>query len=297
MKMLKYLFGDAANPCGRHRLTVDDEAESAGGAVPPAGESPPAPTTPDPIQDEGTPSPSDTAPPQPDWQKNWSELKTRYDTEVSSLRSNMQRMAEELDRMRQPETAVVDELDERAGRLADELAKIPNDDPARIKKVYRNLLEVQDDLARRRAYQVVQQAETAERRHLSAEVETVQALKAAGLDDTYLQEAYKELYYLDHVEPNWDRGLAQEQAISTLVERVKAGIERVRGQSQVVADANAQQRKSAAGVLGEGARGVRTTKETPEDEPDSMLDQLKQLRRDNLAEGQKRWSQLVARPK
>jgi len=81
------------------------------------------------------------------------------------------------------------------------------------------------------------------------------------------------------------------------VDRVKASIERVQGRSRDITEANDKQKRSAAGVMGEGARVPRGAKEPVDDEPDSMLDQLKKLRQDNMAEGQKRWSQLVARPK
>lgn len=295
MRLLNGLLGEAANPCGWRRLTVENEPEPEGGGDAPKDESAPPQTEQATTTQDEAPA-SDTAP-EPDWQKNWSELKTRYDTEISSTRGQLARLTEELDRMRRPDAAVVDELDQRAEVLTDELAKIPADDPLRIKKVYRNLLEVQDDLAKRRAYQAVRQAETAETRHRAAEYETVQALKAAGLNETYLQDAYKEMYYLDAQSPKWDAGMPQEKAIATMVDRVKASIERVQGRSRDITEANDKQKRSAAGVMGEGARVPRGAKEPVDDEPDSMLDQLKKLRQDNMAEGQKRWSQLVARPK
>jgi len=299
MRLLTVLSGDAANPCGWRRLTVEGEDESgAGGSAAATDESATTSETPPPTaQDEGEKTPSDTAT-EPDWQRNWSELKTRYDTEISSMRSRYHVLEAELEKMRQPDADRVDELDEQAELLARELSTIPNEDPKRIQKVYRNLLGVQDELAKRRAYQAVRQADTAERHHQAAEYETVQALKAAGLNETYLQDAYKEMYYLDARHPNWDDGMPQSQAIATMVDRVKASLARVQGRTQDIADANDKQKRSAAGVMGEGARVPRaTSKEPVDDEPDSMMDQMKNLHKANLAQGQKLWSQLVARPK
>lgn len=191
------------------------------------------------------------------------------------------------------------QLNRRVDALMDKLSRIPSTDTERTRKIYRELVQLQGEIAEEKFYRLTGKEKAVQEAKTSAEKDAVAELKKNGLAEDNLEDFYRELDHIELRDPDWFRRTPDAQQIPELVKRVVDRVNKIREAAKATKAANDKNKQASRGVLDEGSRHIAASgagEEEEDTEPDSIIDQLRNLRKDRVREGGRLFQQITARP-
>lgn len=182
---------------------------------------------------------------------------------------------------------------QRSREIVAEINKLDPNDPERAAKVYDTILEkvyedlpkVAQDISTRTARETFQREQKLDRDQSEAKRVTLDALKAAGLDDEDYELVEALAIAKGTTDPGWFDRVAPEKQIDALVDIVKGRIVKTTRESQEFQDEKDRHRKPMRGVIDRGSqtRRVRDQEEEPDRTgPGSILEDMARAKRAKL---------------
>lgn len=231
-------------------------------------------------------------------------LRKEYDplaTKVKDLETKNRQFEESARASREAgaRTQTEKQLNDRVDRLMNKLATIPSSDTERTKKIYKELVQLQEEIAEEKFYRLSGKRDAEVTAKNEAEKTTIKLLKEKGLSEDHLEDVYREVDHLELRDPDWFKRTAIDDQIPELVNRVAERVSKIRASAKAVKDASDKNKAAARGVLDEGSRHTNAGGEgegEQDTEPERMMDQLRNLRKQRIREGNRLFQQLTARP-
>jgi len=229
-------------------------------------------------------------------EEHFRKLQSKYDkqsTRLSALEQQFQSIQTQQTHQRQTdqdtETDAI--VKQKAKKLADTVtertANLDREDPnfgrayleTMAETLLRETMTEIPNVSRREAQQIIRQEKQTQDAGVEAERQLRALLSDAGLKhDGYLDQAYRELYYLNAVDPTWTQRTPVEDQLPLLVEKVKSSGVAFRGQPNPETKTQRQQNQQQAfsGTVTDSANISRRGKkpDPDEDNPGSTLADL-----------------------
>lgn len=241
----------------------------------------------------------------------YSELRTMTSRQLEELRRDKQRLEEDLAAAKgttgktaeEPDTDPDEVMAQQVSAAAHaEVSKISRTDPEYTAKVYNILFKHMLKAGKTVAGSVAKTTVSSEKQHETnrqkSEGRMVEELKKLNLDESFLDEAHREVDYIFTREPEFFAGIPKDQHFSAVAKRVAERIEKIREGTKAVLDAQREHRETAGGVIDGGARanagGGSKGKEPKDDQPDSMTAQIRAFQGSRRAVGKLKYDSVHA---